>query len=171
MYISLCYGLNILFTNINTTNPFQPTIYVALYGDHILSHLWHNRSAYLMNMSSLHRHCIFSVTNCIGQSISSSPLVQYRGLYTRKSTTCVLHVFYVCYMHYTYDSCTCFTHVIQMFHKCNIGVYSQRRVQPDQCYFIVQITGVCSVIQQSYYVLHFYYTLYDGKYDCKITTH
>ncbi len=23
----------------------------------------------------------------------------------------------------------------------------------------------------SQYVLHFYYTLYDGKYDCKITTH
>ncbi len=31
--------------------------------------------------------------------------------------------------------------------------------------------AVCSVIQQSYYVLYFYYTLYDGKYDCKITTH
>ncbi len=29
----------------------------------------------------------------------------------------------------------------------------------------------CSVIQQSKYVLHVYYTLYDGKYDCKITTH
>ncbi len=33
------------------------------------------------------------------------------------------------------------------------------------------LSAVCSVIQQSYYVLHFYYTLYDGKYDCKITMH
>ncbi len=33
------------------------------------------------------------------------------------------------------------------------------------------LSAVCSVIQQSLYVLHFYYTLYDGKYDCKITTH
>ncbi len=33
------------------------------------------------------------------------------------------------------------------------------------------LSAVCSVIQQSQYVLHFYYTLYDGKYDCKITTH
>ncbi len=33
------------------------------------------------------------------------------------------------------------------------------------------LSAVCSVIEQSWYVLHFYYTLYDGKYDCKITTH
>ncbi len=33
------------------------------------------------------------------------------------------------------------------------------------------LSAVCSVILQSEYVLHFYYTLYDGKYDCKITTH
>ncbi len=33
------------------------------------------------------------------------------------------------------------------------------------------LSAVWSVIQQSYYVLHFYYTLYDGKYDCKITMH
>ncbi len=33
------------------------------------------------------------------------------------------------------------------------------------------LSEVCSVIQQSYYVLHFYYTLYDGKYDCQITMH
>ncbi len=33
------------------------------------------------------------------------------------------------------------------------------------------LRAVCSVIQQSWYVLHFYYTLYDGKYDCKITVH
>ncbi len=33
------------------------------------------------------------------------------------------------------------------------------------------LTAICSVIQHSYYVLHFYYTLYDGKYDCNITTH
>ncbi len=33
------------------------------------------------------------------------------------------------------------------------------------------LSAVCSVIQQSYYVLHVYYTLYDGKYDCKITLH
>ncbi len=32
-------------------------------------------------------------------------------------------------------------------------------------------SAVCSVIQQSLYVLHIYYTLYDVKYDCKITTH
>ncbi len=36
----------------------------------------------------------------------------------------------------------------------SLFTYSQRRVQPDQCYFTVQITGsnfsaVCSVIQQS----------------------
>ncbi len=33
------------------------------------------------------------------------------------------------------------------------------------------LSAVCSVIQQSYYVLHVYYTLYDRKYNCKITTH
>ncbi len=33
------------------------------------------------------------------------------------------------------------------------------------------LSAVCSVIKQSYNVLHFYYTLYDGKYDCKITMH
>ncbi len=33
------------------------------------------------------------------------------------------------------------------------------------------LSAVCSVIQQSQYVLHFYYTLYDGKYDCKTITH
>ncbi len=33
------------------------------------------------------------------------------------------------------------------------------------------LSAVCSVIQQSYYVLHLYYTLYDGKYDCTISTH
>ncbi len=33
------------------------------------------------------------------------------------------------------------------------------------------LSVVCSVIQQSQYVLHFYYTLYDVKYDCKITAH
>ncbi len=33
------------------------------------------------------------------------------------------------------------------------------------------LSAVCSVIQQSQYVLHFYYTLHDGKYDCKITLH
>ncbi len=32
------------------------------------------------------------------------------------------------------------------------------------------LSAVCSVIQQSWYVLHFYHTLYDVKYDCKITT-
>ncbi len=31
------------------------------------------------------------------------------------------------------------------------------------------LSAVCSVIQQSQYVLHFYYILYDGKYDRKIT--
>ncbi len=33
------------------------------------------------------------------------------------------------------------------------------------------LSAICSVIQQSLYVLHFYYTLYDEKLDCKITTH
>ncbi len=33
------------------------------------------------------------------------------------------------------------------------------------------LSAVCSVIQQPYYLLHFHYTLYDGKYECKITTH
>ncbi len=33
------------------------------------------------------------------------------------------------------------------------------------------LSAAWSVIQRSYYVLHFYYTLYDGKYDCKITMH
>ncbi len=33
------------------------------------------------------------------------------------------------------------------------------------------LSAVCSVIQQSQYVLHFYCTLYDAKYDCKITMH
>ncbi len=33
------------------------------------------------------------------------------------------------------------------------------------------LSAVCSVIQHSQYVLHFYYTLYDVKYDCKITMH
>ncbi len=33
------------------------------------------------------------------------------------------------------------------------------------------LSAVCSVIQQPWYVLYVYYTLYDGKYDCKITTH
>ncbi len=33
------------------------------------------------------------------------------------------------------------------------------------------LSAVGCVIQQSYYVLHFHYTLYDGKYDCKITMH
>ncbi len=33
------------------------------------------------------------------------------------------------------------------------------------------LSAVCSVIPQSEYVLHFYYTLYNGKYDCKITMH
>ncbi len=33
------------------------------------------------------------------------------------------------------------------------------------------LSAVSAVIQQSQYVLHFYYTLYDGKYDCKITMH
>ncbi len=54
--------------------------------------------------------------------------------------------------------------------------YTQGRVQQDQCYCTVQITGInvkcsLSVIQQAYYIFHFYYTLYGGKYDCKITTH
>ncbi len=52
--------------------------------------------------------------------------------------------------------------------------YTQRRVQPDQCYFTVLasiLSAVYSVIQQLYYVLHFYYTLCDVKYDCKITMH
>ncbi len=31
------------------------------------------------------------------------------------------------------------------------------------------LSEVCNVIQQSYYVFHFYYTLYDGKYDYIIT--
>ncbi len=31
------------------------------------------------------------------------------------------------------------------------------------------LSAVCRVIQQSWYVLHFYYTSYDGKYDCNIT--
>ncbi len=35
----------------------------------------------------------------------------------------------------------------------------------------LMLSAVCSVIQQSEYVLHFYYTIYDGKYDCKITMH
>ncbi len=33
------------------------------------------------------------------------------------------------------------------------------------------LSAVCSVIQQSSYVLHFYYTAYDEKYDCKSITH
>ncbi len=33
------------------------------------------------------------------------------------------------------------------------------------------LSAVCSVIQQSQYILNFYYTLYDGKYNCKITMH
>ncbi len=33
------------------------------------------------------------------------------------------------------------------------------------------LSAVCSVIQHSQYVLHVYYTLYDEKYNCKITTH
>ncbi len=42
----------------------------------------------------------------------------------------------------------------------NTDSHTQRRVQPDQCYFTVQITGinlyaVCYVIQQSLYILHF----------------
>ncbi len=54
--------------------------------------------------------------------------------------------------------------------------YTQRRVQPSQCYLQYKLlelilSAVCSVFQQSEYVLHFYYTLYDGKYDHKITMH
>ncbi len=53
---------------------------------------------------------------------------------------------------------------------------TQRRVQPDQCclqykLLVSILSAVCSVILQSQYVLHVYYTLYDGKYDCKIATH
>ncbi len=33
------------------------------------------------------------------------------------------------------------------------------------------LSAVYGVIQQSLYVLHVYYTLYNGKYDCKITMH
>ncbi len=31
------------------------------------------------------------------------------------------------------------------------------------------VSALCSVIQQSQYILHVYYTLYDGKYDSKMT--
>ncbi len=33
------------------------------------------------------------------------------------------------------------------------------------------LCAVCSIIQQSQYVFHVYYTLCDGKYDCKITSY
>ncbi len=56
--------------------------------------------------------------------------------------------------------------------------YDTLREESSQTNVILQykllasiLNAVCSVIQQLYYVLHFYYTLYDGKYDCKITTH
>ncbi len=56
--------------------------------------------------------------------------------------------------------------------------YSTLREESSQTNAVLQykllaaiLSAVCSVIQQSKYVLHIYYTLYDGKYDCKIATH
>ncbi len=53
-----------------------------------------------------------------------------------------------------------------------------RREESSQTNVILQykllaaiLSAVCSVIQQSQYVLHIYYTLYYGKYDCKIAMH
>ncbi len=53
--------------------------------------------------------------------------------------------------------------------KC--GITCTLREESSQNNVILQykllasiLSAVCSVIQQSLYVLHFYYTLYDGKY-------
>ncbi len=46
---------------------------------------------------------------------------------------------------------------------------SQTNVILQHKLLAARLSTVCSVIQQSSYVLHVYYTLYDGKYDCKIT--
>ncbi len=60
----------------------------------------------------------------------------------------------------------------------SIPTHSTLREESSQTNVILQykllasiLSAVCSVIQQSYYALRFYYTLYNGKYDCKITTH
>ncbi len=56
--------------------------------------------------------------------------------------------------------------------------YSTLREEASQTNVILQykllvanLSAVCSVIQQSWYVLDVYYTLYDVKHDCKISTH
>ncbi len=61
---------------------------------------------------------------------------------------------------------------------CQLVHFTTLREESSQTNVILQykllapiLSAVCSVIQQSYYVLHFYYTLYDGKYDGKIIMH
>ncbi len=56
--------------------------------------------------------------------------------------------------------------------------FTTLRVESSQTNVILQykllasiLGAVCSVIQQSQYIFHFHYTLYDGKYDCRITMH
>ncbi len=67
--------------------------------------------------------------------------------------------------------------------QCSISMYlcyrqSTLREESSQTNVILQykllasiLSSVCSVIQQSQYIFHFYYILYDGKYNCKIAMH
>ncbi len=62
--------------------------------------------------------------------------------------------------------------------QCVLAYKPTLREESSQTNVILQykllasiLSAVCSVIQQAQYVLHVCYTLYDGKYDYKITTH
>ncbi len=81
-----------------------------------------------------------------------------------------IHLYYICSS----------THVIHVYDIHYIYKYMLHTLREESSHTNVilkykllaaNLSAVCSVIQQSYYVLHFYYTLYDGKYDCKINTH
>ncbi len=73
------------------------------------------------------------------------------------------------------------THMIVQIYQINVYMFlllDTLREESCQTNVILQyrllasiVSAVCSVTRQSQYVLHFYYTLYDGKYDCKINTH
>ncbi len=55
----------------------------------------------------------------------------------------------------------------------HLKIYTQRSVQPDQCYFTVQITSSnfeCNFLCNSTVIVCIV-ILYDGKYDSKISMH
>ncbi len=127
--------------------------------------------------------------NCKESSNASHSLGLFISLkphYMASCATPVIHVWSFrrikCLDIHMYYMCSRYIWNIHALHVQNTHIYytciSTLREESSQVNVILQykllasiLNAVCSVIQQSQYVLHFYYALFDGKYDCKITMH